>query len=837
MVANSSSEPSTSGPQPPKKRGRKPKPRPATPPPESHDLSDAEPAVEDPSDPSTSEKMTQKKKDRYCKFQLIFTSDKLKNSVLNANTEELKEKIKKLYKEERAQYEALVEEDRRVHYQEWLDDTSVVNIYRKNLIERVGEYKELKVEPCYGPENGHQTCISWIKPDRDENGTVHKREYMDTACIEIGDIRPGMVHWIPIEQSIRTKDQLRLTHMPFFHDGKDDNEVYDSLNHLFPDGIHGFAHNWAYINDYLLYRVMRRALENYDGNIDVFYYTIYCLWPNKFSQRQLSYIFPKYCARYAEPGFDWQRLEHWKSEISKNPTLEQAAANVIEPKCYACLEYICAVHGFVAQISPENVNGDLTPVTLPLPDAETEASSGCGPECWMNLDAQTILDELTPSEEEIAEKRATIYLDRAALAEMSIPDGGMIATMYMCHDSDTFCDFAHKNLDGKLSENSKIRTCRDAYNLIMGFAEYITERRIQMGRPKPRLDHQDRAINFRGTKLRTGDELEAARQSALQTRAETEGKTVEQVITDDAEEEEKKKTQNGKKEKVKLEARNAFMGCNHIGDCGPFTTECSCRSNGTCSHLCNCAMTCDQRFPGCNCAPGQCQSSLCQCYLANWECNPNTCRKCNCEAIDESGEVKKCKNFSMSRFVQKRMYVAPSKISGNGLFLSEDVEKDEFITEYVGERISDEEAERRGAIYDRFKCSYIFNLETGGAIDSYKVGNLSRFANHNEINPTVNAKTMVVNGEHRIGFYARRELKANTELTFDYGYEKEHKDAVKVNSHRKVAKSGKRRSDESQPCCSSSVKPPSSRRRRRKPSSSESRSSEERSSSPMDTSD
>lgn len=64
----------------------------------------------------------------------------------------------------------------------------------------------------------------------------------------------------------------------------------------------------------------------------------------------------------------------------------------------------------------------------------------------------------------------------------------------------------------------------------------------------------------------------------------------------------------------------------------------------------------------------------------------------------------------MTRMIQKRTYCGPSKIAGNGLFLLEPAEKDEFITEYTGERISDDEAERRGAIYDRYQCSYIFSM-------------------------------------------------------------------------------------------------------------------------------
>ena len=55
-------------------------------------------------------------------------------------------------------------------------------------------------------------------------------------------------------------------------------------------------------------------------------------------------------------------------------------------------------------------------------------------------------------------------------------------------------------------------------------------------------------------------------------------------------------------------------------------------------------------------------------------------------------------NFPNSR---KAYYVASSKIHGRGLFAARDVKKGERIIEYLGDRISADEADRRGIEYEK----------------------------------------------------------------------------------------------------------------------------------------
>ena len=97
-----------------------------------------------------------------------------------------------------------------------------------------------------------------------------------------------------------------------------------------------------------------------------------------------------------------------------------------------------------------------------------------------------------------------------------------------------------------------------------------------------------------------------------------------------------------------------------------------------------------------------------------------------------------------------------------------------FVCEYVGERISTEEGEKRREILEKKgdnRC-FIFDVQYKGeslCIDAtFDDGRLGRLINHSRRSPNLKRKICLVDGRKRLVFYARRDIKPGEELLYDY---------------------------------------------------------------------
>jgi SET domain-containing protein len=109
-----------------------------------------------------------------------------------------------------------------------------------------------------------------------------------------------------------------------------------------------------------------------------------------------------------------------------------------------------------------------------------------------------------------------------------------------------------------------------------------------------------------------------------------------------------------------------------------------------------------------------------------------------------------------------------SPIQGMGAFALRPIRKGTRIIEYVGEKISHDEGDRR---YDDEKMArhhtFLFTLDSRWVIDAAVGGNDSRFINHS-CEPNCEA----VIDKKRIYIEALRTIRPGEELFYDYQYER-----------------------------------------------------------------
>lgn len=174
-----------------------------------------------------------------------------------------------------------------------------------------------------------------------------------------------------------------------------------------------------------------------------------------------------------------------------------------------------------------------------------------------------------------------------------------------------------------------------------------------------------------------------------------------------------------------------FYPCYHDEKCTD--DNCTCIQNRFfCTKACGWGNASPNFFRGCDCK-GRCIQTNCTCFGAKRECDPNLCKCTGCtDPPGQSAVKQRCRNDNIVMQRERPLLLGRSEISGWGLFTKRSLKPGDFVGEYTGEAISQEEAERRGQIADAKDCSYLFMVASDLVLDASRKGNKTRFMNHSE---------------------------------------------------------------------------------------------------------
>ncbi|KAM6907189.1 uncharacterized protein nsd1b [Xenentodon cancila] len=170
-------------------------------------------------------------------------------------------------------------------------------------------------------------------------------------------------------------------------------------------------------------------------------------------------------------------------------------------------------------------------------------------------------------------------------------------------------------------------------------------------------------------------------------------------------------------------------------------------------------------IPRCNCKASDespCgMDSECINRMLLYECHPQVC---------PAGE--RCLNQAFTKRQYSQVEIFRTLSRGWGLRCVHDIKKGQFVSEYVGEVIDEEECRSRiRHAQENDICNfYMLTLDKDRIIDAGPKGNEARFMNHS-CQPNCETQKWTVNGDTRVGLFALVDISAGTELTFNYNLE------------------------------------------------------------------
>eukprot|EP01018_Ginkgo_biloba_P012766 Gb_02213 [translate_table: standard] len=150
------------------------------------------------------------------------------------------------------------------------------------------------------------------------------------------------------------------------------------------------------------------------------------------------------------------------------------------------------------------------------------------------------------------------------------------------------------------------------------------------------------------------------------------------------------------------------------------------------------------------------------------ECNS----KCPCGS--------NCLNCELQKGLQVSLEVFRTEDNEWGVRALEQIPRGKFVVEYVGEVLSQGEANKHVLTYDKYNFRYLFSMDHPAVpqedhlvVDIFRMSNVARFINHSCAGnlSIYRVYTEILDQRiFRLGMYACRDIELGEELTYDYKY-------------------------------------------------------------------